>query len=77
MTFGPDGKHLYVTGGSDSTVSVFERDGTSGQLSLVEIEQHGQNDVSDAGDTVEGLVVFERNASSGKLSFVETDGLTM
>jgi 6-phosphogluconolactonase (cycloisomerase 2 family) len=37
----PDGKHVYVTGDEDHAVAAFARDGTTGKLSFVEMEQDG------------------------------------
>jgi len=37
-TVSPDGRHVYVTGGGDSAVAVFSRNGTTGELTFVEAE---------------------------------------
>jgi 6-phosphogluconolactonase (cycloisomerase 2 family) len=45
----PDGKHVYVTGTIDDAVVVFSRDGTTGALAYVEMEQNGVGDVFNLG----------------------------
>ncbi len=83
----PDGRHLYAVAGGDNSISLFQRDRTSG--SLVFVAMWHLDIASDTDDhyvtlspdgkhvyvTAEraGLVmVFERNASSGLLSFVDS-----
>jgi 6-phosphogluconolactonase (cycloisomerase 2 family) len=43
----PDGKHVYVTGSIDDAVVVFGRDGTTGALAYVEMQQDGAGGVFD------------------------------
>lgn len=41
----PDGRHLYATAGSDKAVSVFNRNITTGQLTLIEVHKDGLNGI--------------------------------
>ncbi len=55
-----DGRHVYVASYNDDTVTVFARnavvaDPGYGQLTLLEVEDDGVNDLSDTGGTVNGL----------------------
>ena len=45
VTVGPDGKHLYATGGADNSVAVFSRNSTTGSLTIVEVQKDGVGDV--------------------------------
>ncbi len=51
-----DGKHLYVAGGSDQAVAVFNRNETTGTLSFVEMQQNGVNGV-DGLSTINAVTV--------------------
>ncbi|WP_198284585.1 beta-propeller fold lactonase family protein [Beggiatoa alba] len=42
----PDGKHVYVTGVTDSSLTVFTRNTATGMLSLVEVQKDGVGTVS-------------------------------
>lgn len=73
----PDGAHAYVAGSGET--SVFARDGSTGQLTLVEVESgsgrlrlspDGAHLYAAAG--VDGLGVWSRNPVSGELSPVQT-----
>ena len=45
LALSPDGAHLYVAGSTDAAVAVFARDADTGQLSFVEAQTNGANDV--------------------------------
>ena len=55
VTVSPDGKFVYVTDHSDYSVSTYALGPVTGELSFVEYEADGENDLSDSGGTVEGL----------------------
>lgn len=81
----PDGAHVYVAGSTDNAVATFSRDGTSGQLSFVQVFRRSidmtaprQLAISPDGATVyaaaptsSSLVVLSRDSGTGMLSFVE------
>ena len=46
VTVSPDGSHVYVVSLLDNSVAVFNRNGTSGELTFVEFEQDGVNGVN-------------------------------
>jgi len=41
VTVSPDGEHVYATGYLDDALVVFSRDGTTGKLTLVEVQRDG------------------------------------
>jgi 6-phosphogluconolactonase (cycloisomerase 2 family) len=45
----PDGSHVYITGGGDDAVAVFSRDGETGVLAFVEMQQDGVGGVDGLG----------------------------
>ncbi|ALG68758.1 beta-propeller fold lactonase family protein [Beggiatoa leptomitoformis] len=47
VAISPDGRHLYVTGVTDSSLTVFTRNTTTGMLSLVEVQKDGVGTVTD------------------------------
>lgn len=49
----PNGEHLYASG--RDSVAVYERDPDTGQLTLIEAEQNGNDDPDDAGGAVNWL----------------------
>ena len=52
----PDGRHVYVAGGADRAVAVFERDTTVGALSFVEARFNGTGGINGLGSP-QGLAV--------------------
>lgn len=51
----PDGDHVLVSVPSTDTVLVYERNGATGELELVDSETGGTNDPSDAGGAAQGI----------------------
>ena len=50
----PDGERVYAAAFDDSALAVFERDATTGMLTLIEVERQGIRDL-ESGDRVDGL----------------------
>jgi 6-phosphogluconolactonase (cycloisomerase 2 family) len=86
VTVSPDGAHLYAASSVYNSVAVFEREGTTGLLTFVEVERDGVDGldgaylakVSPDGAHVyvaayddDAVTVFERDAATGALTFVE------
>jgi 6-phosphogluconolactonase (cycloisomerase 2 family) len=55
VVFSPDGRDLYVTDTSSYSVSLFQLNPASGELTYVESETNNVNDPADPGGEVEGL----------------------
>ena len=88
VTVSPDGRSVYVVSsqGDDTSLVVFERDLTSGQLSFVEVQENipglqdarsitvspdGRN-VLAVGNDNDALLVFTRDQQSGTLTLLQT-----
>jgi len=56
LTLSPDGAHVYVSGLTEGTVAVFERDATTGELTLVEVQRDGVDGVDGIAGAREAAV---------------------
>jgi len=56
----PDGKFVYVASDNDAAVTVFSRNSTTGQLTLVEVIQDGTNGANNLSDSKKLLVTPDR-----------------
>ena len=87
VAMSPDGRNVYVTGGSDDSVAVFARGDDRGTLTFVEVHSLDRFGFPALGSPTsvavspdgrnlyvgdtEGLAVFERQPASGSLGFLE------
>lgn len=55
LALSPNGDHLFLTAATDSTVTAFARNSTSGVLTAGDLERDGINDPGDAAGLVDGL----------------------
>jgi 6-phosphogluconolactonase (cycloisomerase 2 family) len=81
----PDGAHVYVVGELEDAVAVFSRDGSTGELTFVEIVRTGAglkdptsvavspdgNHVYTTGEADHSVGAYSRDAGTGELTFIE------
>ena len=82
----PDGKHLYAVAGGDNSISLFQRNRTTGFLTFVDKWQVDVASESDdhyvvispdgrhvyvTAESADSVLVFGRNITSGLLNYVE------
>jgi 6-phosphogluconolactonase (cycloisomerase 2 family) len=79
VTVAPDGRHVYATGASDSAVSVFTRDATSGALGFVERKRDNEGDTLRLNSpyyvvvSEDGRHVFATSATENALNVFRRD----
>jgi 6-phosphogluconolactonase (cycloisomerase 2 family) len=82
VTVSPDGTHVYASGGNESALAAFSRDGATGELTFIEAQVNGQDGVGGlAGGfyvamSPEGTHVYVAGQTDHALSVFSRDGAT-